>query len=155
MSLQTKREFWVVACGLGSGCTSSSVFEYLQSFGRIVSTKENNNWIAVQYDDELVAAQACAHQLVLLGDAVIGVLTASPQFLHELTAKTASIKNFLPTSEKAKEIEGKSSKTGEEALLIGGKPEPEHYEYDSSRPRSICERFFSWYFGWDMKEHQD
>lgn len=154
VTAQSSEEFWVIAVGLGTGCTSSTAFEFLQSFGRILSTKENNNWIAVQYDSELAAARASTRQLVRLGDSLCGVLPASPQFLQELTAKTVSTENFLPGSDLQIEKRLKYPKLEEKKLLLGSRGANTYDDEECARPSSICDRFFSWYFGWNVKEHQ-
>jgi hypothetical protein len=152
---------WVVAFGYTNDKESKELYSILQEYGRILSTKSSGNWIAVQFQDEVSAQQASARQLVRVGSILFGISRTNAQLLQELGSKQSAEKSDLQFNTRpsnASFFAEKSSQLEEEDILAGYAKEESEISSARHYEKSVCEKMFYWYFGWDTsvsKSHSD
>eukprot|EP00934_Nitzschia_sp_Nitz4_P002401 Nitzschia sp. Nitz4//scaffold264_size26629//23267//24413//NITZ4_008240-RA/size26629-augustus-gene-0.11-mRNA-1//-1//CDS//3329544815//2396//frame0 len=178
------QQHWVVAYGFTNHAESHAMLEILQENGHIVSKKSGKNWIAVQYDDELSVARATCRQVVQLphgGGVLCGIAKANGQLVQELVASAAvgpTLNQTVapiplpalegqPTSQSSKMVLSNGGAKEDDILDFGPRSRaaaitpmdtdsPTDNTVADGRPnQSICEKFFHWYLGWDVKAHED
>jgi hypothetical protein len=117
--------------------------------------------MAVQFQDEFSAHQAHARQLVRVGSILCGISRTNAQLLQELISKQSTENTdprFESRSSSSSFFPEKSSSLEEEDILAGYANEESEISSARQLPKSICEKLFYWYFGWDTsvsKSHSD
>jgi hypothetical protein len=158
-NLEYQSSDWVVAYGYTNERESKELYSILQGYGSIVARKSRSNWIAVQYEDDLSAARASARQLVRVGSVLCGISRTNLKLLQETIATSINDPidhtqntpvGLLPPSEKSTSLD-------EQDILAGPGNRPATTS-EGHESKSVCEKLFYWYFGWESQQnklHQD
>lgn len=151
---ETWKGHWVLAFGYTNDSESQELFSILKDYGRILSTKKSSgNWMAVQFQDEVSAVRASARQILRVGSILCGISRTNSQLLQELVSKQ-SAENFDLSAEPflRNSLSPQKSSLGEDDILAGYANKESEISMARKIPKSICEKLFYWYFGWDTSK---
>lgn len=153
-------DHWVVAHGYTSLNEYKELLGILSSYGTIQSQESGGNWLAVLYESRLSAEKALCCQPVLLSNTLCGMTRGTPQLLQSLSSGKGEKKQFdmadnEETSNEGKRVEYATSRgnLSERDIL-----QLENSAYESRKPykpKSVCDKVFAWYFGWEDHPHSD
>ncbi len=147
---------WVVAHGYTSLNEYKELLGVLSSYGTIQSQESGGNWVAVLYESRLSAEKALTCQPVLLSNTLCGMTRGTPQLLQNLSSSGQP-------PPRANIIEDEPAKAAAAATATLNLNERdilclENSAYESRtpyKPKSVCDKVFAWYFGWEDHPHSD
>lgn len=142
---------WVVAYGSRGDRETAKLLAILRQYGRILSTKSGENWIAVQYSEDISAARASARQLLPIGPTLCGVSRTRLYLLNDLVARNEDMASgsISPSAVKSENL----SVLGEEDVLAKD-CDAETNTAQRGHFQSLCERLCYWYFDWEETGRQ-
>jgi len=153
-------DHWVVAHGYTSSNEYEELLRILSSYGTIQKQEAGGNWLAVLYESRLSAEKALVSQTILLKNTLCGMTRGTPSLLQSLSSSKGEKQqqNMMQGEDKVsdqssnngKRNEHRSGNLNERDILM-----LENSGYESRKPykpKSVCDKFFAWYFGWE-EEH--
>ena len=158
-------DHWVVAHGYTSSNEYKELLSVLSSYGTIQSQEAGGNWLAVQYESRLSAEKALCCQPILLSNTLCGMTRGTPTLLQSLSSGKGEKQqqNNIVQGGREKSTEQLGSNSGKKVTPAGNLDEQdilllENSAYESRKPyqpKSVCDKVFAWYFGWDDHSHSD
>jgi len=156
---------WVVSYGYANREEYKELERILTSYGSIINSQANANWLAIKYESRLAAEKAlCSQPIRLTTNSLCGTVRGSSQLLQTLRAQQPndSLKSaeyaFNAVETKGKEMTLGSAGLSEEDILAQYDVQ-DQYDSDLRHSGSICEKVLAWLFGWDKvpahKPHAD
>lgn len=154
-------DHWVVAHGYTSSNEYKELLGILSSYGTIQSQESGGNWLAVLYESRLSAEKALCCQPVLLSNTLCGMTRGTPQLLQSLSSgkgekQSQGLMQKQPVEEsstgKKLDFATKGNLNEHDILQL------ENSAYESRepyKPKSVCDKVFAWYFGWESHPHSD
>lgn len=153
-------DHWVVAHGYTSSDEYEELLRILSSYGTIKKQEAGGNWLAVLYESRLSAEKALVSQTILLKNTLCGMTRGTPSLLQSLSSSKGEKQrqNIIQGEDKISDQSGSNGKGNEDRsgnlkerdiLML------ENSAYESTKPykpKSVCDKFFAWYFGWE-EEH--
>lgn len=148
---------WIVSYGYSSREEYKELERILTSYGSIINSHANANWLAIKYESRLAAEKAlCSQPIKLSSNSLCGTVRGFPQLLETLRAQQPN--NSLQSAEnvvtcrssegKSTSPESKSFVLREEDILQNGQ------NSDWRHSDSLCEKLLFWLFAWE-KPHSD
>jgi hypothetical protein len=156
-------DHWVVAHGYTSSNEYKELLGILSSYGTIQSQEAGGNWLAVLYASRLSAEKALCCQPILLSNTLCGMTRGTPSLLQSLSSGKGD-KQRQDTMMQGDEKSAGASRNDIKRAESGGTIDErdilmlENSAYESRKPyqpKSICDKVFAWYFGWEEHLHSD
>jgi len=156
-------DHWVVAHGYTSSNEYKELLSILSSYGTIRSQEAGGNWLAVLYASRLSAEKALCCQPILLSNTLCGMTRGTPSLLQSLSSGKGEKQQQDIVQGEEKLIE-QSRNHGKRVEHVRGNLKErdilllENSAYDSRKPyqpKSVCDKVFAWYFGWEEHTHSD
>lgn len=156
-------DHWVVAHGYTSSNEYKELLGILSSYGTIQSQEAGGNWLAVLYASRLSAEKALCCQPILLSNTLCGMTRGTPSLLQSLSSGKGE-KQQQDTMMQGDEKSAGASRNDSKRAESGGTIDErdilmlENSAYESRKPyqpKSICDKVFAWYFGWEEHLHSD
>lgn len=153
-------DHWVVAHGYTNSNEYKELLGILSSYGTIQSQESGGNWLAVLYESRLSAEKALCCQPVILQNTLCGMTRGTPQLLQSLSSGKGEKDSQGLMQQKPEEAsEGKQADfAGKGNLNEHDILQLENSAYESRepyKPKSVCDKVFAWYFGWEDHPHSD
>ncbi|CAJ1940485.1 unnamed protein product [Cylindrotheca closterium] len=146
---------WVVSYGYANREEYKELERILTSYGAIIDSQANANWLAIKYESRLAAEKAlCSQPIKLSSNSLCGTVRGSSQLLQTLRAQQPndslkSVEHGLSAVKtKGKEMTLGSAGLSEEDILAQYDVQ-DQYDSDWRHAGSICEKVLAWLFGWD------
>jgi hypothetical protein len=152
-------DHWVVAHGYTSSSEYKELLGMLSSYGTIQSQEAGGNWLAVLYESRLSAEKALCCQPILLSNTLCGMTRGTPSLLQSLSSgkgekqQQDTMKGEEPLAGASSHNDIKGGNLKERDILM-----LENSAYESRKPyqpKSVCDKIFAWYFGWEDHPHSD
>jgi hypothetical protein len=154
-------DHWVVAHGYTSSNEYKELLGILSSYGTIQSQEAGGNWLALLYASRLSAEKALCCQPILLSNTLCGMTRGTPSLLQSLSSGKGEKQqqdNMMQGEEKLAGASRNDSKRAESGIDERDILLLENSAYESRkpyRPKSVCDKVFAWYFGWEEHPHSD
>ena len=151
-------DHWVVAHGYTSLNEYKELLGILSSYGTIQSQESGGNWVAVLYESRVSAEKALTCQPVLLSNTLCGMTRGTPQLLQSLSSSgqppQANIIEEEPVGNNKRVAASvdKGNLNERDILCLQNSAYESRTPY---KPKSVCDKVFAWYFGWEDHPHSD
>lgn len=156
-------DHWVVAHGYTSSNEHKELKGILSSYGTILRQEAGGNWLAVLYESRLSAEKALCCQPILLCNTLCGMTRGTTSLLERLLSSGKGEKQQQDMMQEIDKVVEQSHNDGKRVAYGKGNLKErdilmlENSAYESRKPyqpKSVCDKFFAWYFGWDgWEEH--
>eukprot|EP00533_Pseudo-nitzschia_delicatissima_P015086 CAMPEP_0197278128 /NCGR_PEP_ID=MMETSP1432-20130617/18145_1 /TAXON_ID=44447 /ORGANISM="Pseudo-nitzschia delicatissima, Strain UNC1205" /LENGTH=308 /DNA_ID=CAMNT_0042744455 /DNA_START=47 /DNA_END=973 /DNA_ORIENTATION=- len=143
-------DHWVVAHGYTSLNEYKELLGILSSYGTIQNSESGGNWVAVLYESRLSAEKALCCQPVLLSNTLCGMTRGTPQLLQSLNSGEKPKPMF---EEPTKTMDFEDRNLNERDILC--LDNSAYQSRQAYKPKSVCDKVFAWYFGWEEHSHSD
>lgn len=159
-------DHWVVAHGYTSSNEYKELLSILSSYGTIQSQESGGNWLAVLYESRLSAEKALCCQPILLSNTLCGTTRGTPSLLQSLSSGKGDNRLQDMMQGEQEKLAGASDHDGKRvdyATNRGNLKERDILQLENSayesrkpyQPKSVCDKVFAWYFGWEEHPHSD